>query len=176
MLLILARTVHPADSSTGHRPVTRSAIKPRLLFPGNNTPKTAPPDAEIDEDEEAEAVTDIEDPHAHDSEMTEVAPESEEEPLVTPVKISFTPSSPPTTGRTTRSSTRKSALDSSPLTSDPVDPVPRFTIKRGRASSPFRDWQHPTTGSAESGKRRKRARGSSDRNGAAVQTAKGGTV
>lgn len=152
--------------------MTRSFIKPRLLFPTNKQ-KTTPPDAEIDDEE---AVTDIEDPHAHDSEMTELAADTEEEPLVTPIKSSFTPASPPTTGRATRASTRKAALDSSPVTSDHVDSAPRFTIKRGRMSSSFEDWQHTKTSSVEPGKRRKREHGSPERNGNDNKKVKGNEV
>ena len=112
-----------------------------------------------------EAVTDIEDPHALDSEMTEVAPDTEEEALVTPVKVSFTPSSPPSTGRATRAATRKVALDSSPLGPEPVDTAALFVVKKNRKLSPFAAWQRTKSTGTETGKRRKRDSQSLEREG-----------
>lgn len=61
--------------------------------------------------------------------------------MVTPVKASFTPASPPTTGHATRASTRKAALGSSPIGPSSVAERPRFVVKKGRNPSPFDGWQ-----------------------------------
>ncbi|MCJ1391325.1 hypothetical protein MMC18_004188 [Xylographa bjoerkii] len=145
--------VPTGQGSTGHRPLTRSSIKPRLLFPTKLQPDTEHLDISITDEE---AVTDIEDPHAHDSDMTELAPEVEEEALVTPIKPSFTPTSPPSTARATRASTKKAALDSSPTGPEPVDAKPRFVVKHGRTASPFDNWRRTKASAAGGGKGRKR--------------------
>ena len=146
--------VPTAQGSTGHRPLTRSSIKPRLLFPTTPQTETEHPDIGITDEE---AITDIEDPHAHDSDLTELAPDTEEEALVTPVKLSFTPTSPPSTGRATRASTRKAALDSSPTGPEPAEAKPRFVVKHGRTASPFDNWRRTKAGAAGSSKGKKRA-------------------
>ena len=146
-------TVATAHGSAGHRPLTRSSIKPRLLFPTKSPHQTEQVDVNITDEE---AVTDIEDPHAHDSDMTELAPETEEEALVTPVKPSFIPTSPPTTGRATRASIKKAALDSSPMGPEPVEVNPRFVVKHGRTASPFDNWRRTKASGAGGAKSRKR--------------------
>ena len=145
--------VTTAQGSTGHRPLTRSSIKPRLLFPITPKPEMEQPETGITDEE---AVTDIEDPHAHDSDMTELAPETEEEALVTPVKPSFTPTSPPSTSRATRASTKKAALDSSPMGPEPAEAKPRFVVKHGRTASPFDSWRRTKASAASGGKGKKR--------------------
>ncbi|MCJ1282621.1 hypothetical protein MMC26_001946 [Xylographa opegraphella] len=145
--------VSPAQGSTGHRPLTRSSIKPRLLFPNTPQPETEHPDTGVTDEE---AVTDIEDPHAHDSDMTELAPETGEEALVTPVKPSFTPTSPPSTGRATRASTKKAALDSSPMGPETVEVKSRFVVKHGRTASPFDNWRRTKAGAVSGSKGKKR--------------------
>ena len=137
--------------------LTRSSIRPRLLFP---TEKQRRERALADE----EAVTDIEDPNnlIHDSDMTDIAPnnDTEEEQLVTPVKQSFaeTPATPPTTGHVTRASTRKKALDTSPL----QGPEPREIVegprKRGKIS-PFDGWARVKSGVANDGGKGKKREG-----------------
>lgn len=131
-------------SSPKLRPFTRSSIKPRLLFRSHATV------------EEEEAITDIEElpPLPNDSEMTDLAPETEEEALVTPVKDSFTaPTTPPTTGHATRAATRKAKLDSSPP--DPAEGHGQFgsTVRR---ASPFGAWQRTKTSASGAGKGKKR--------------------
>ena len=118
-------------------------------------------------------MTDIEDPQALDSEMTEVAPDTEEEILVTPVKVSFTPSSPPSTGRATRAATRKAALDGSPLGPELVESVSQFVVKKNRKSSPFAGWQRTKSTGVETGKRRKRDSESLEREGDGGKKIKG---
>ncbi|MCJ1398508.1 hypothetical protein MMC11_001708 [Xylographa trunciseda] len=152
--------VPAGQHSAGHRPLTRSSIKPRLLFPIQPQPETEHPDVSMTDEE---AITDIEDPHAHDSDMTELAPETEEETLVTPIKPSFTPTSPPSTGRATRASTKKAALDSSPMGPEPVEAKSRFIVKHGRTASPFDNWRRTKASAAGGSKGKKREGGSLER-------------
>ena len=108
------------------RPVTRSAINPRLLFPTaqQRAPRSAAATAE------EEAPTDIED-HT--------------QKLVTPVKQSFGPATPPTTGHATRSATKKQRdATVSPLRTNETASGPPPTWK-GRGS-PFDDWSRKKPG------------------------------
>jgi len=120
------------------RPLTRSMIKPRLLFP---TPKQRQEREAADIDDE-EATTDIEE--LHDDIMTD----PEEEQVTTPVKqIVFSPATPPTTIHATRSSTKKAP--------EAVEALPY----KGKRVSPFDGWARTkasTSTSAAGGKRRKR--------------------
>ena len=128
------------DPDTSHlRPLTRSSIKPRLLFPNarQKAERTAP-DA-TDE----EALTEIEDPTLADPKR-----------IVTPVKKSFGPATPPTTGHATRSTTQKLEAEKSSPDNDMADdsvilPYPRKKI------SPFDGWSRTKPGtSAHRGKKR----------------------
>lgn len=112
-----------------------------------------------------EAITDIEDRQAHESEATELADETEEEHVVTPVKASFTPASPPSTGHATRASTRKAALDSSPMGPEMVEERPRFMVKKGRNLSPFDGWQRAKSTAVVGVKGKKRQGESLERDG-----------
>ena len=140
-------------SSPKLRPFTRSSIKPRLLFP-TAAQRQERSHAAV---EEEEAVTDIEElpPLPNDSEMTDLAPDTEEEEaLVTPVKDSFTaPTTPPTTGHATRSATRKAKLISGPP--EPVEEPGAFG-RTERKASPFDAWQRTkaTASNAAKGKKR----------------------
>ena len=89
---------------------------------------------------------------ALDHDMTD----PEEQKVTTPVKqTTFSPHTPPTTGHVTRSSTKKAALDSSPLgPSDPVEVAPHE--RRGKKVSPFDGWARTKAGSAVGGKGNKR--------------------
>lgn len=129
------------------RPLTRSSIKPRLLFPTKQQiqERTA---STIDDEE---APTDIEDPQDH--EMTD--PEDEKQ-VFTPVKASgFSPTTPPTTGHATRAATKKAALVSP---SDPPEPVEAFRYeRREKKASPFDGWarmKFGTSGVGGKGKKR----------------------
>ena len=126
------------------RPFTRSSIKPRLLFPSTAKADLA----------DEEAVTDIEGQGpAGDSEMTDMAADTEEEVLVTPTKNTFTPASPPASGYATRRSTNK-----------PTAPAPEpveYLLVDTRATkkvSPFDNWQRgkAEAGSTGKGKGKKR--------------------
>ncbi|KAI3536107.1 hypothetical protein CSPX01_11010 [Colletotrichum filicis] len=115
-----------SSESRLRRPLTRSAIKPRLLFPV--APKAPATGITL---EEEEAVTDIEDHHLEDDEEVEEAPETpaevEEEAPATPKAPKFGPTvaTPPSTRRTTRSGLKAE------------EPSP---IKRKTRASPFDDW------------------------------------
>ncbi|KAK7448682.1 hypothetical protein CaCOL14_012851 [Colletotrichum acutatum] len=117
-----------SSESCLRRPLTRSAIKPRLLFP-----VAAKAYATGITLEEEEAITDIEDHHLEDDDNDEVeeAPETpaeiEEEAPATPKAPKFgqTVATPPSTRRTTRSGLK--AEEASP-------------IKRKTRASPFDDW------------------------------------
>lgn len=128
-------------------PLTRSSIKPRLLFPAKQQKRdrTAPT---VDDEE---APTDIEDPQDH--EMTE--PEDEKQ-ITTPVKVAnVSPPTPPTTGHATKAAKKKAALDSP---SDPPEPVEAVLYdQRGKKVSPFSGWARTkaaTGGAGGNGKKR----------------------
>ena len=75
--------------------MTRSSIKPRLLFPSSQQIRAKERKSQLSEDDE-EAITDIEE--------HEVSTPAEEQHVVaTPKAPKFAPASPPTTGRATRS-------------------------------------------------------------------------
>ncbi|OIW25163.1 hypothetical protein CONLIGDRAFT_656860 [Coniochaeta ligniaria NRRL 30616] len=134
-----------AVESRLRRPMTRSSIKPRLLFPVPAAPVQAPP-ANID-DEEAE--TDIEDNTIPAKDEMDI--EQEEHPHTpfdlaespdTPVAPKFAPTmpvSPPTTQRTTRHGT-KSADETTPM-----KPL------RGGKRSPFDGWRRTKNGGSSEG-------------------------
>ena len=100
--------------------------------------------------------------------MTDVAPnnDTEEEQIVTPVKQSFTetPATPPTTGHVTRASTRKKALDSSPL----EGPEPREGVRKRGKISPFDGWARVKPGAAKDGGKSKKREGEALERGTGV--------
>ncbi|WYZ35546.1 hypothetical protein EsH8_X_000193 [Colletotrichum jinshuiense] len=133
-----------ASESRLRRPLTRSSIKPRLLFPV--APK-APATGSTLEDEEA--VTDIEDHILEDEDEAEMAEEVPQTPVEvqdecpsTPQAPKFGPTAtPPDTRRTTRSGLK--AEEATP-------------IKRKGGQSPFDDWprvknRHESTAAKRAG-------------------------
>lgn len=111
------------DGSQISRPLTRSSVQPRLLFP---TPKMT--------EEDEEALTDVEDMN-----IAEPAPQTPRKPrslsTKTPEAPRFAPASPPDTRRTTRSANklsetpmkaagRKSPFDSWPRTKEHKTQLP----------------------------------------------------
>jgi hypothetical protein len=119
-------------SSSFRGPLTRSSIKPRLLFPSNDKEMKS----HNTEDEEAD--TDIEDrmdtsTHTHQMDDT----------VTTPKAPKFAPASPPTTARATRS--KNVDLGSSPgaPTSDDehLRTPPKHNARRGGGVSPFNEWK-----------------------------------
>lgn len=114
-------------------PLTRSAVKPRLLFPTADQ-LAAKRERALVPDEDEEAITDIED-------FNEDTPMGQTKGVMaTPRAPKFAPASPPTTGRATRSS--KMAGSSSPTTpgSEGADSGPSG-YSRGGKISPFDAWR-----------------------------------
>ncbi|XXG95691.1 hypothetical protein Hte_001960 [Hypoxylon texense] len=121
------------------RPVTRSSIKPRLLFPSVQKKGKQPANtAARDEDDDEEAVTDIEEHILEDLEEDQM-----EEP-VTPVKRvekkpstppapRFAPSSPPSTVRTTRTTSKVHADDATPKPPKSHNPFDGWRRSKSRA-------------------------------------------
>ncbi|KAL6818485.1 hypothetical protein GGI42DRAFT_7206 [Trichoderma sp. SZMC 28013] len=108
------------------KPLTRSSIKPRLLFPAK-----APAPKTKDMLEEEEAATDVEEAVEAEKpsakiEIVETPAKAKEERAQTPDAPKYAPASPPETRRTTRS-TNKLSADSAP-------------IKRTGKKSPFDSW------------------------------------
>ncbi|KAL8853512.1 MAG: hypothetical protein Q9221_001671 [Calogaya cf. arnoldii] len=126
------------------RPLTRSSVKPRLLFPTEKQRR----ERELAEEE---ALTEIE-----DARPTE---EKEKKPI-TPIKQSFAgPATPPTTGHATRSVTKQAAINNDGAPPDVViDGLPQSGERRPRKkTSPFDAWQRTKAGSsAGHGKGKKR--------------------
>ncbi|KAL0934283.1 uncharacterized protein CTRU02_211082 [Colletotrichum truncatum] len=127
-----------SSESRLRRPLTRSAIKPRLLFPV--TPKAPATGSTL---EEEEAVTDIEDHHLEKPEDVPQTPvDVQDECPSTPQAPKFGPAAtPPDTRRTTRSG----------LKSEEATP-----IKRKGRQSPFDDWprvknRHESTATKRTG-------------------------
>ncbi|UNI18242.1 hypothetical protein JDV02_004521 [Purpureocillium takamizusanense] len=101
------------------RPLTRSSVKPRLLFPSKKSDEN--------DVEDEEAVTDVEDMLMSDEAAAPQTPQkSSEVPAKTPEAPKYAPVSPPDTRRTTRSTNKLS----------PETPMKK---KSGRRS-PFDAW------------------------------------
>lgn len=121
---------------------SRSAVKPRLLFPTNKASK----ENSIFEDEE-EAETDIEEPARPALET----PTVEEQKVDTPKAPRFAPASPPSTSRATRQS-KKLAI------SDELTPVKAGPVKGKRGgNSPFDGWRRTKNSPNTSNSGQKRA-------------------
>lgn len=102
------------DSEPRHRPMTRSSIKPRLLFPAKAKGKQVAMTTAMEDDEEA--VTEIEDNIPDDAqeakmEVPETPIQVTEEEVETPKAPRFAPASPPSTGRATRSADKLRGVD-----------------------------------------------------------------
>lgn len=124
-----------AKESRQQRALTRSSIKPRLLFPTASKGK----DVEMTTTEDEEAVTDIED-HA----LVDVEKEDQMEAPATPKGIvakkpqtpvapRFAPASPPSTVRATRASTRLNAEDTPIRPAKPRSPFDSWRRSKGRS-------------------------------------------
>ncbi|POR34444.1 Uncharacterized protein TPAR_05370 [Tolypocladium paradoxum] len=126
------------------RPLTRSSVKPRLLFPTKK-----PGEA----DNEEEAVTDVEDMYMADEASSPQTPiKARSAPAKTPEAPRFAPVSPPDTKRTTRS-TNRLANGGTPIKSpsgrkSPFDAWPR-TKEHRTASAPKRQGETLATGSTK---------------------------
>ena len=120
------------------RPLTRSSLKPKLLFPSTKTKSEQITAAVTDE----EALTELED-----------QVQSRSDQIVTPIRSSFEPVSPPTTGHVTRSTTQQSQTNAPAEgnVSEAAEPPPL----RRKKVSPFDSWQRTKASrSASRGKKR----------------------
>jgi hypothetical protein len=149
-------------------PLTRSSIKPRLLFP--SAEQTAAKDKktrsqlQIPSDDDEEAVTDIED-QSH-----EVSTPIDDEMAVTPNAPRFAPYSPPSTARATRS---KKVDDggSSPLVPSFDGSFESGSATSRRRTSPFAGWARTKTSVSGPSKKRE---GDALANGEGGKRARGG--
>ena len=125
--------------------LTRSSIKPRLLFPTARQKR----ERQAADLEDEEAPTDIEEP------QNDIMAEPEE--VTTPVRPTIiSPSTPPATGHVTRATTKKNNSGSSPL--DSSGSVEESYHKTGvKKISPFDGWARTKRGTNEVGKSKKRA-------------------
>ncbi|KAM0457273.1 hypothetical protein ACHAO4_003070 [Trichoderma viride] len=122
------------------KPLTRSSIKPRLLFP---TKAPAPKTKQMLEEEEA--ATDVEDAKdtteaEEPSAPVETPVKAKEERAQTPEAPKYAPASPPETRRTTRSTNKLAAA-----------PTP---AKRAGKKSPFDSWLRTKESASRSGTKR----------------------
>jgi hypothetical protein len=101
-------------------PLTRSSLKPRLLFPTPEEIAVREKKAQVTDDEEV--MTDLEDPF---STVVSTPAKHMNDFAVTPAAPKFVPVSPPTTARAARST--KMDMDSSATSSDPITPTTRAT-------------------------------------------------
>jgi len=118
-------------------------VKPRLLFPAPEAPKTVEPEIAVDEEE---ATTDIEDNAT--SQLVENTPIASMDVFApgTPMTVKaakYTPASPPTTQRTTRFGTKKSG-EASPVKdkkSGGTTPISDEVKETAKGGSPFDSWR-----------------------------------
>lgn len=129
-------------SSNLRRPLTRSTVKPRLLFPSAQQVKARETRSQYTEDEE-EAVTDIE----SDDHMLTTPIDQVKAIGATPKAPRYAPASPPTTVRATRS--RDVAL-SSPACPSSDD---GYRVSAGSVS-PFDSWARTKRGGPSNSKKR----------------------
>jgi hypothetical protein len=148
-----------------HRgPLTRSSVRPRLLFPSARQVKEK--EMRLKAAEEEEADTDIELPIVAPSSSRDRTSKHTEAPfmkstptgqmdgdIATPKAPRFAPHSPPTTGRATRS--QKVDLTSSPTGSDDDRPTtPTHNRSASAKISPFMGWQRVKGETATNTKKR----------------------
>ncbi|KAL8923960.1 MAG: hypothetical protein Q9172_002887 [Xanthocarpia lactea] len=137
------------------RPLTRSSVKPRLLFPTEKQRRKR-------ELAEEEALTEIEDAHGVETESKQ---KKNKKKPITPTKQSFAPpATPPATGHATRSATKQAAMNGgSPPFGMPEGDVEGSASSGDRhrpkkRTSPFDTWQRTkangSAGSAGKGKKR----------------------
>jgi hypothetical protein len=141
----LAQTVEP----NLRRPLTRSSVKPRLLFPTDEQTKAKEKRSQATEDEE-EAITDIEEPHPMDVDEVVATPKP---PKFAPVA----PFTPPTTTRTTRS--KDIEKETSLLTEDEamVSSPSHIDSGKGARLSPYDGFQRKKHGGIHASKKREGA-------------------
>ncbi|KAI1826743.1 hypothetical protein F4861DRAFT_43901 [Xylaria intraflava] len=114
-----------------HRPMTRSSIKPRLLFP----PKAKGKQVATATVEDEEAVTDIEDHILNaEAEVPGTPAQAPQQAVETPEAPRFAPASPPSTGRVTRSADK--------------------SLKKAKIPSPFDSWRRSKSRAPLQGQKR----------------------
>ena len=90
--------------------------------------------------------------------MTDLAPDTEEETLVTPIDPSLTvPTTPPKMGHATRAATKKALLNPSPSDQPPPEELASSERRFMKKVSPFAAWQRTkatTRSGAVNGKKR----------------------
>ncbi|KAI3324246.1 hypothetical protein HD806DRAFT_494514 [Xylariaceae sp. AK1471] len=128
------------------RMMTRSSIKPRLLFQSKTKGKRATSATATVEDVDEEAATDIEDHVLHNAEDAELEiPETPvyvaEDKAKTPDAPRFAPASPPSTARATRSADKLRDGDT---------PMPKLT----KVPSPFDGWRRSKSRGTPQGQKR----------------------
>jgi len=143
------RTLKRQAGAAAQRPLTRSSIQPRLLFPSEEQrlEREAGPD-DVDE----EATTDIEMPNA----SSPAKQKGKAHDVQTPTKGRYRPATPPPTNRATRSMDKKaSPAQPTPIYKDEPEPMSvstsgSFPSKR-KPKSPFDSWQRTKTGRKRAG-------------------------
>ncbi|KYK55063.1 hypothetical protein DCS_07024 [Drechmeria coniospora] len=131
------------------RPLTRSSVRPRLLFPARKPDET---------NDDEEAVTDVEDDYMSDAAAAnpQTPKKTDSTPAKTPEAPRYAPVSPPDTRRTTRS-TNKLANAGTPMKASerrsPFDAWPRTKGEHKTSSTPKR----PGDGLAAAAPKRTRA-------------------
>jgi hypothetical protein len=146
------------DLSNHQGPLTRSSVRPRLLFPSARQIKEK--EMRLLAAEEEEADTDIELPIMASSNSRARTALKKSTPaalidddIATPKAPRFAPRSPPTTGRATRS--HKVDVNSTPHASDDDRPTTPTHNGTGSAKvSPFMGWQRTKNETAMSTKKR----------------------
>lgn len=105
--------------------------------------------------EDEEATTEIEDMPPTDGDMTDLTHETEDDVLLPSVKpSSMVPTTPPTTGRATRSAARKAIFTTTPL--EPVEGMCSSGHPLKKRNSPFDSWQRAKVTALEAKKGKKR--------------------
>lgn len=139
--LLAARPDLIESSLSDVRPLTRSSIKPRVLFPSAAKPSTPEPNPSSDVDEEA--ATDIED-HAKD---TDDAAEQTAEPSVPATTVA--PTSPGTSRSLRPRAAKREDVDQHETTPTTVQPA-------RKRISPFDAWQRKKPAPVAAGSKTKK--------------------
>ncbi|KAI2780999.1 hypothetical protein F4815DRAFT_468685 [Daldinia loculata] len=129
-----------AQSHERLRPLTRSSIKPRLLFPtkGKNVAKPTTDDEEAATDIEDHVFNDVEEEDEIEAPTTPTAKVAEKPG--TPTAPRFAPASPPSTVRTRRTALHAKAVES--------------PMKVTKSRSPFDGWRRSKSRAAAHGQKR----------------------
>ncbi|KAK5131097.1 hypothetical protein LTR08_001315 [Meristemomyces frigidus] len=164
------RTLRRQAGAAAQRPLTRSAIKPRLLFPSEE--QLLEREQGLDDIDE-EATTDIEMPNA----LTPVKQKGKAHDLQTPTKPRFRLATPPPTGHATRSVTKKtSPAQATPTYQDEAEPMSVGTDEtyptqsKRNTKSPFDAWQRTKNGKKRAGDEAESANSKRTRSTAVIES------